>query len=903
MAQGNISPHSLTTEQSINVLPPSASPRAATSGGIGRWSIRKQLYLLIALGVVLFVLGAAHEIYQQTVAEHDEAGKNATQLAAITAADAERFISESEQMLARVSQRPLVRALDNKRCDPLFRDFRDLLPRYENITTADLSGNLVCSAASTSEEAGIQLDLRDSIERMARDPKFVVGKIKPGATKGKWILPLSYPVRAEDGKLSGLVTVAVDLDRFPPLAARARGPDQTVVAIDDGEGTVVGRRTEPGRNGEEAGAEARKPSTTKVRNADGYERIYSYLPVVGTEWKALVGIPTEKLGGRALAATLRYALLGAAVLALMIVATLYLRRRIDQPIAKLAKMAREVGSGQTQLRAPEGDAAEFAEVGREFNSMLEALAHDRKTAEEVQVKLQEVLREAGAVVYSATPGRDRILFISTTAERVYGRPPEDLYANASLWLDAVHEDDREAVQAQYKQLLRGGAFDTEYRIVRPDGSLRWVHDRAWLINDEASRPARIDGFVLDVSSRKQVDLTLRNSLQHFRAIAEASPVPLCIISSPEGLIRYANDAFLQAFDVSREDCISQELAGLFANRDDHTALLQRLTREGDVEVEVPLRRHDGKILWVNATTRLATYDKEPAVYVALYDVTARKQAEHSLRASEERFRTLIAALSEGMVMLDAAGRIVSCNAAAEDILGVKREQLLGLMLGSPRWQPIREDGSPLSRQSHPAAVTLATGKPQRGAIVGVRRADGKQIWLSFNAEPQFHPDSSRPYAAIVSFMDITARRLTEKSGGQQETAPASGDDHVTSATEAVITIDSQHCITFFNHLAQKMFGFDAGSMLGRHLNSLVAEHDRKALAEHLSTVGFASRTSLPLTGLRPNGEEIALEARVSRRNFADHEVFTVMLHHADASAAGKDLGVDRKRRAPAPIRR
>jgi PAS domain S-box-containing protein len=850
----------------------------------------------------LFLLGAAHEVYQATVAEQEEAGRNAKQLAAITAADAERFIGESEQMLARVAQRSLVRAMDSKRCDPLFREFRDLLPRYENITTADLGGNLVCTAVPTSDEGGIQLDLRDSTERMARDPRFVVGKIKPGATKGKWILPLSYPVRAEDGKLSGLVTVSVDLDRFPPLAARARGPDQTVVAIDDGEGTVVGRRTEPDKSGEQ-GAEARKPSTTKVRNADGYERIYSYLPVVGTEWKALVGIPTEKLGGRALAAALRYALLGAAILALMIVATLYLRRRIDQPIARLVKMARDVGSGQTHVRVADTDAAEFAEVGREFNTMLEALAHDRKTAEEVQVKLQEVLREAGAVVYSTAPGRDRILFISTTAERVYGRSADEFYANASLWLDSVHEDDREAVQAQYKQLLRGGAFDTEYRIMRPDGSLRWLHDRAWLIIDEASRPARIDGFVLDVSSRKQVDLTLRNSLQHFRAIAEASPVPLCIISSPEGLIRYANDAFLQAFDVSREDCISQELAGLFANREDHTALLQRLTREGNVEAEVPLRRHDGKILWVNASTRLATYDKEPAVYVALYDVTARKQAEHSLRASEERFRTLIAALSEGMVMLDAAGRIVSCNAAAEEILGVKREQLLGLMLGSPRWQPIREDGSPLSRQSHPAAVTLANGKPQRDAIVGVRRADGKQIWLSFNAEPQFHPDSTRPYAAIVSFMDVTARRLAEKPGSHQEVPAPAADDHATSATEAVITIDSQHCITFFNHLAQHMFGFDAGSMLGRHLNTLVAERDRKALVEHLATVGFASRTTLPLAGLRPNGEEIALEARVSRRNFADHEVFTIMLHYADASAAGKNIGADRKRRAPAPIRR
>lgn len=863
-----------------------------------RLSIRKQLYLLIAGGVVLLVLTAVYEAYQQGLARQDSIGRTSLQLATVTAADAEGFLSESEQLLARLSQRPLVKALDPRRCDPLIREFREVQPRYENALTYDLGGRVVCSAAN-SDEAGTAADVRESLEKTAREPKFLIGKIRPGPISGKWILPMFYPVRGEDGKVSGALTLTVDLDRFPPLASRGRGPDQTVVAIDDGEGTVVGRRMEPERSGQQSGPDSAKPNTTKVRNADGLERIYGHLPIGGTEWKALVGIPTERLSSGAIVSGLRYAIVAGTVLLLMALGAIYLRRRMERPIAKLSQTVRQIGEGQLQLRVPTPDTEEFQELSNDLNAMLDALSSERSSAEVVESKLQGVLREAGAVVYSVTPGRDRVLFMSTTADRVYGRAVGDYYTNANLLYDCIHDDDREIMQAQYKQLLRGGGFDAEYRIQRPDGTLRWVHDRAWLVTDEAGRPARIDGFLMDISSRKQVDLTLRNSLQHFRAIAEASPVPLCVTSSPEGIIRYANDAFLRSFDLSREECVGREIGSLFPEQDEQEQLLQRLTREGNLDLDLALRRHDGKILWVTASTRLATYDTEPAVYLALYDITARKQAEHSLRASEERFRTLIAALAEGVVLLDAAGRIVSCNAAAEGILGMDRQQLLGLMLGSPRWQPVREDGTPLTRHTHPAAVSLATGEPQRGTVVGVRRADDKQIWLSLNAEPQFHPDSSRPYSVIVSFLDITGQRLYEQALRQQTSSAQAGTG---PTSDALLTIDADHRVTMFSPLAEAMFGASAADMHDQPFDTLIAEGDREALTGYLASVGFAATKALRLIGLRRDGSEFSLEVRVSRRSTGEQTSFTVFLRDlgsvANPQTASRSL--ERRLRSTAP---
>src|SRR5579864_628492 len=102
---------------------------------------------------------------------------------------------------------------------------------------------------------------------------------------------------------------------------------------------------------------------------------------------------------------------------------------------------------------------------------------------------------------------------------------------------------------------------------------------------------------------------------------------------------------------------------------------------------------------------------------------------------EEHYRSIIAAMAEGVVFQDSEGRIIFCNPSAERILGLTTDQILGKSSRDPSWRTIREDGRPFPGDEHPAIVTLRTGQPCKGVIMGLRRPDETVAWISINSEP------------------------------------------------------------------------------------------------------------------------------------------------------------------------
>ena len=140
---------------------------------------------------------------------------------------------------------------------------------------------------------------------------------------------------------------------------------------------------------------------------------------------------------------------------------------------------------------------------------------------------------------------------------------------------------------------------------------------------------------------------------------------------------------------------------------------------------------------------------------------ARNFAEASLRESESRYRSVIAAMQEGILLFATDGAIRSCNAAGERILGVSEDQIRGRKPLDLRWRAIHEDGTMFSREGYPAAVTLRTGKPCSNVIMGLRKADRSLAWISVNTEPLFDTGGAQPSGVVASFVDITARKRTE----------------------------------------------------------------------------------------------------------------------------------------------
>jgi PAS domain S-box-containing protein len=149
-------------------------------------------------------------------------------------------------------------------------------------------------------------------------------------------------------------------------------------------------------------------------------------------------------------------------------------------------------------------------------------------------------------------------------------------------------------------------------------------------------------------------------------------------------------------------------------------------------------------------------------------VLQQQRAEAALRESEERYRSVIAAMQEGIILLGADGCIRACNASAERILGLSAEQIAGRTTLDPRWPAIHEDGSAFPGETQPVMVTLRTGRACSNVVMGVRTPNGELTWISINSQPLLRGNELTPYAVVASFSDITERKNTEEAFRESE---------------------------------------------------------------------------------------------------------------------------------------
>jgi PAS domain S-box-containing protein len=129
-----------------------------------------------------------------------------------------------------------------------------------------------------------------------------------------------------------------------------------------------------------------------------------------------------------------------------------------------------------------------------------------------------------------------------------------------------------------------------------------------------------------------------------------------------------------------------------------------------------------------------------------------------LHASEERYRTVISAMEQGLIVRRTDGSVMTVNASAERILGIPSEQVGS---GPPPGTAFRVDGAPISAGEWPGNVVLRTGDPEPDIEISVQRPDGTIVWISTGGYPVRNPTSGELVAAVATITDITARRRAE----------------------------------------------------------------------------------------------------------------------------------------------
>jgi PAS domain S-box-containing protein len=143
----------------------------------------------------------------------------------------------------------------------------------------------------------------------------------------------------------------------------------------------------------------------------------------------------------------------------------------------------------------------------QVNRQLESEINERKRSETALRASEERFRQLAdnvtEVFWLSDPAKKEILYVSPAYEKIWGRSCQSLYKSPRAWLDAVHHDDRTRILQAALERQVSGNYDEQYRIVQPDGSERWIHDRAFPVRDSNGTVVRIAGVAEDITSHKQ----------------------------------------------------------------------------------------------------------------------------------------------------------------------------------------------------------------------------------------------------------------------------------------------------------------------------------------------------------------------------------------------------------------
>lgn len=150
------------------------------------------------------------------------------------------------------------------------------------------------------------------------------------------------------------------------------------------------------------------------------------------------------------------------------------------------------------------------ELQREVTERKQA----EKSLQESEERFESILNSLQEVVWSVAAQTWELLYMNPTAEKVYGRPVSEFLDNQNLWFEVIHPEDSKRLERFFLTLLEQGSVDIEYRILRPDGEVRWLSDRSHVVYDKNGVAVRFDGIVDDITQRKRAEEQLIHDALH-----------------------------------------------------------------------------------------------------------------------------------------------------------------------------------------------------------------------------------------------------------------------------------------------------------------------------------------------------------------------------------------------------
>ncbi len=345
-------------------------------------------------------------------------------------------------------------------------------------------------------------------------------------------------------------------------------------------------------------------------------------------------------------------------------------------------------------------------VVRPFGRTTSALRNKSAALKEKEDQFRLLAEISDGVFWIASVDIDRFFYISPGFEKLWQRPCSALYDDAGLLERTIHPDDRQRVMASTRKAVQG-SWEIDFRILTPDGDMRWIRDHGYPLRDETGRITKLCGMGYDITSQKQMEGRLRQTRQTLKhrvrirtkalskaigylkdqvrektristRLKERNLMLDTLVRSIPDMISYkdvdgryliSNPAHREFFDIEGKPVIGhtdKELKSAQLAREGAERERQVIDKGVPCRFESPLESSTGrKSIW---DIRKIPVTDDTGRYVGILslsrEVTEFKQRELELRQSQSMLQAFLNGISDPMLMIDSQLQVVYINRAA-----------------------------------------------------------------------------------------------------------------------------------------------------------------------------------------------------------------------------------------------
>jgi PAS domain S-box-containing protein len=394
----------------------------------------------------------------------------------------------------------------------------------------------------------------------------------------------------------------------------------------------------------------------------------------------------------------------------------------------------------------------------------------------------------------------------------------------------------------------------------------------------------VTAAIRDISVRRDAETHLKQMEGRYRGLLEAAPDAMVVVNVA-GEIVLLNAQAEKQFGYDSEELVGQKVKNIipegFAERiiaDGTRSAAEALAQQIGTGIELIGRRKDGSEFPIELMLSPLESSEGILVTAAIRDISVRKSAETHLAQMEGRYRGLLEAAPDAMVVVNVGGEIVLLNVRAEKEFGYSRDELIGQKVKN-----IIPDGFAeriIADGTRSAAEALAQQIGTGIELIG-RRKDGSEFPIELMLSPL---ESSEGILVTAAIRDITARKTTEMHLAQME---GRYRGLLEAAPDAMVVVNVAGEIVLLNVQAEKQFGYSRDALIGQKVKNIIPE----GFAERIIADGTRSSaealaqqigTGIELTGRRKDGSQFPLEIMLSPLDSPDGILVTAAIRDITA---------------------